>query len=705
MDSRWAASRRVAASQVTVPFGWQLMQYPSSTREEVRAIAFAALRRLLYPIARRYIARWYRERVARDMSKEVKMEPLLFRALRQRSVLGSCLKKSNAVDELENNNEQLKRLLDSISYRVYLRGEFIQYSREPSNAVVFVAKGIVKKCSTVSQTRGRVSHDRRLSSSHVEVSITYDDDEGPIVATPSTQCSEKMSVGSIESEALRTQRNTLLSAPTILGECSAVGSFPCTEYLLAESSVVLIGWIPKSAYCTLLGSFPPQIHRSLLMKALETRERLLPHFGCMTCNRMRICPLLVSLSDRDLLQLMEHLVPRVRPAGVQIGEREAPRHIFFIWRGVVCLQQEEAVIPMGGAPPSQPRSRTLFSEGHTFGEWQCMFHEGLGDKFFTLTNVDLYLLPFSVLSSFMKRDQNIRQQIHRAAKVISLTADKCFDGMRFVPPSLDVLKTVVLSPSQVPKLIQRGQGAAGVFSKRVTIANNSIASHVFRPRDNKTDRVNVSPFFIEQLRKMPLVGLCGPHDSFYTDCAARFKLMRYEAGQCIVERGSECNSVILFCQGGAVVVEDEGVVQRNAEGTVQAREWASLPRVPDGSIVGYTCVRRHPWTCSIVAPDDGTEVWELNRVNFVDVLRKHRIERQMHELVLQLMQPLSSVENRDPLLDTQPLLTPSPNSLWSEYRLPNMHPVILSETPRFPIWKEDETMLEATPQWRRSSVV
>nr|CCD15856.1 unnamed protein product [Trypanosoma congolense IL3000] len=275
---------------------------------------------------------------------------------------------------------------------------------------------------------------------------------------------------------------------------------------------------------------------------------------------------------------------------------------------------------------------------------------------------------------------------------------KFYDGMRFVPPSLDAITGLILSSSILHKVSQRGSGGT---AKRVTISGQQPPNRISRRSRSGLERSGMSPYFLEQVEKIPLVSLCNPESSFYVDCARCFRCITFRPGEHIVKRGTECNAVLFFCQGGAIVVDNESALRNSGGGGgVSTSGWLNLPRVPQGYIIGYTCVRRHLWERSIIAPDDGAEVWELSRWNFVEILRRYQIESQMHALVLQLMQPLCATAGRHAILDAQPLLTPSPASLWSEHKMPNFHPVSTSEVPRFPVWNESRLLCESSIQLR-----
>ncbi|KAG8344530.1 hypothetical protein TRVL_04636 [Trypanosoma vivax] len=688
-------------SEVAMPSGLQLKSLPAVVQNEVRFIAMTALRRLLYPILYRRIASTYRRKAIEQCLGLNVLGDGLALILYKHSVIGSCMQIRGEDAGQLSDPSKAANALSNVTLRLYLQGEIIQFNGEPSCDVLLVLKGSVRKGSMLINARLKAAHERRLSSSNVNIPIPSTEDGAQDGRTTPQDGERRGSINSTGSDSAPGEKDVVLNAPVVFGEYSTIGSFPWEGYLFAESSAVLVARISRSAYCAFLESFPKKVQKRLLLVALEKREKYLPRFAPMTYGRMRMCPLLSSLTDDNIKHLMAHLVPQVRPAGVQIGEQGVPQHIFFIRRGIVRLEREEGIVPEVCAP-TQPKCRTLLVEGHTFGERQCIFREALGDSFHTLTNVDIYMLPFSVLVQFMKQDPSARTTIYASAKAASLTLEKFYEGMRFTPPSLDNLNVVVLGCGDVSRWIQRKHGNAISCARRVTIAKSTESGRGAKfNTGGRTEKVGVSPYFLDQVRKMPLVGLCNPDETFYMDCARCFRVLSCEAGEYIVRRGQECNRVLLFCQGGAVVVEDQRDLRSAGGGVASTSAWMNLPRLPPGCIVGYTCLRRHPWMCSIIAPDGGIEVWTLKRALFVDILRKHQLDRRMQDLVLQLMQPLTRIMNREAVLDMQPLLAPLPNSLWGECRLPNMHPISHSESVRFPIWKEGST--DDDPATRRIS--
>ncbi|KEG07808.1 hypothetical protein DQ04_08771010 [Trypanosoma grayi] len=679
----------INTAQVFLPSGAQLRAFPAAVVEDVRSVAISVLRRLFYPILQRYVAGRQRRRTVESILHREEMEDGMMNSLERLSVLSSCIQAADETPEMTEAWLAMKQALKTANFRLFLQREFIQYPGEPSSGVILLLSGTVKKRSLVAKGKGKVSVERipsRPSTAPASV-MQYEESSQTSRASSTTGSGRRGSSFSMPSD--HAVAESLLHAPAVFGECAVVGGYPCTEYMVADSSFVLTAWLSRNAYCTLLEAFPKGVQKRLLLKALESRGKLLPQFAPMTCGRMRICPLLAGLSDENLQHLMDYLIPQVRPAGMQIGELGVPEHIFFVRRGVVHLQQDEGFVADLSAP-TQPKSRSLLLEGHTFGERQCIFREALGDTMHTVTNVDLYLLPFSVLIQFMKQEPDARTSIFSSAKAASLLLEKEYRGMRFIPFTVDHIGTILLRSARLSKWFNRRVSISTACSTRATPFGALRLDGEHLNGTENGDAYGVSPHFLEQVRKIPLLNLCSPDDAFYKDCARRWRMLSYEPGDYIVRRGADCNRLLLFTQRGASVLLDENAVKPDARGGILSLTELDLPRVPQGSIVGYTCVRRHPWTHSIVAVDGQIEVWELRRATFVDLLRKHQLERKMQEVVLQILQPLMQNPGRSVALDYQPLLAPSPNSLWSEHRIPNMHPVSTCEYLRFPVWKEGD---------------
>ncbi|EKF32726.1 hypothetical protein MOQ_003427 [Trypanosoma cruzi marinkellei] len=694
---------RMDTAQAFLPSGEKLYSFPEQVVKEVRGIALAVIRRLFFPILRRYLAGMLRRRVLQLRRGSGELEAKLLLALEQFSAPAQLARTVDMGAEMARVSWVMKQVVASADYRVFAQREFVQYLGEPGNAVVVLLVGSVTKRVRMARVRCRsVVEKTSLRPFTAPGSVVQGDETSQVSRASSALSVRRSSVSSVPSET--PSPCTVVCAPAVFGEYNTVGGYPWTEYIVAESPLVVTASLSKNAYCEILGAFPKQIQKQVLLMALQSREKLIPRFAPMTIGRMRLCPLLTDLSDENVLHLMDYLVPRVQAAGMQIGELNAPQHIFFIRRGTVYIRHEELFLAdMSSA--TQPKCRSLLVEGHTFGERQCIFREALGDSFYAVTNVDLYALPFSVLIQFMKQQPDARKTIYASAKAASLVLENDYERMRFVPSSVQEMGTVLLGSTLMSKLFHRRVSISTTSSKRVTPLA-ALATNTGN-MDGKVDQsaCGVSPHFIEQIRKIPLLDLCSPDDAFYAECASHWNMVLYDAGEYIVRRGSECNRLLLFPQGGAAVVLNE----KNASqffvdsSTPFFRKNFSL--VPRECIIGYTCVRRHPWALNVIALESQLEVWEIKRVKFLELLRKYQLERKLQEIVLQLLQPLMSLPSRSTVLDMQPLLAPAPNSLWSEHRIPNLHPVSLCEHLRFPVWREGDLPLEPyNSKIRRSTI-
>ncbi|KAH9578712.1 Cyclic nucleotide-binding domain [Trypanosoma melophagium] len=689
--------RNTAGVHPFLPTAAQLRSFPQEVAEEVRGIAIAVLRRLLYPIIQRRIASKHRKRNIDAIHAREMLQTKMVAAFEQISALATCLHSLDMSMDMTHAHDAIREVFKSADYRIFVQREFIQHHGEPCSGVMIVLTGSVRKQSLLARSKGMITggktHSRPSTSTHSLIQQEEMSQTSRVSSAAGSirRCSTSSNAGEF------IVSDPLLHAPAVFGEYSTIGAFPCIDSLVADSLHVVTATISKASYYAIMETLPKRVQQEFLLRSLELREKFLPQFAPMTTGRMRLCPLLSGLSDANLLHLMDYLIPQVRPAGMQIGEPGVPAHIFFIRRGLVHLQQDQSFVA-DMSSPMQPKSRSLLLDGHTFGERQCIFREALGDTVYAITNVDLYLLPFSVLIQFMKQDSDARSTIYAAAKSASLLLEKEFEGMRFLPSSLENLGIVLLGSAKLSRWFQRRVSITTVGLRRETIDGVTARDMSLAMQTGKNGSTyGVSPHFLAKVRRIPLLSLCSPDNDFYEECARRWTLLSFEAGEYIIHRGEECNRLLLFIQGGAAIVRDETKLTQDAQSNhillTPPSSSAHLPRVPKGCIVGYTCVRRHPWSVSVVAMDSQVEVWELRRATFVELLRKHQLERKMQELALQLLQPLMQQPSRSVVLDLQPLLLPSPNSLWSEQAVPNMHPVSFCEYMRYPVWREGDLPL------------
>ncbi|CAC9526525.1 conserved hypothetical protein [Leishmania infantum JPCM5] len=410
-----------------------------------------------------------------------------------------------------------------------------------------------------------------------------------------------------------------------------------------------------------------------------------------------------------------------------------------------------------------PRNRSLLVEGHTYGETSCIFGDSVGDRYTAVTHVDMYLLPFRVLIQLMKQEPDVHGPIYHSAQELSYMRDKEWTGALFGPrlvgANLPGVHGVVPAEGMLALLaagahrgvgdggtsVCRGKGPAEAsfssfhppsgsalrggggghrsptMSRRVTIFEE--ASNPGGAGDRSGGGVEsagvlpltggrVSSALLSAMEHLPLVSLLpGATSDFHHACIQQWQCVRYNKGDVIVTSGEECNRLLLFFEGRAGIVMDAALLHEElrpgaalgSAGIASASPAAACP-IPSGHIVGYTCVRRHRWTRSIIALDDVVEVWELRRNTFVQLLRTHGIVHDMQAATLQVLQPLAAQE-RLKVLDYQPLLHPMPSSLWKEQAVPNVHPVVVAneETVLFPVWREGDfpldrrqSMMEAT---------
>ncbi|CBZ29648.1 conserved hypothetical protein [Leishmania mexicana MHOM/GT/2001/U1103] len=406
-----------------------------------------------------------------------------------------------------------------------------------------------------------------------------------------------------------------------------------------------------------------------------------------------------------------------------------------------------------------PRNRSLLVEGHTYGETSCIFGDSVGDRYTAVTHVDMYLLPFQVLIQLMKQEPDVHGPIYHSAQELSYIREKEWTGALFGPrlvgANLPGVHGVVPAEGMLALMaagahrgvggggtsVSRGKGPAEVsfspfhppsgralrggggghhspaMSRRVTIFEEASNPGVTGDRAGggvggsgvlPLTGGRVSSALLRVMEQLPLVSLLpGATSDFHHACTQQWQCVRYNKGDVIATSGEECNRLLLFFEGRAGIVIDAALLHEEmrpealGSADIASASPAAVCPIPSGHIVGYTCVRRHRWTRSIVALDDVVEVWELRRNAFVQLLNAHGILHDMQAATLQVLQPLAAQE-RLKVLDYQPLLHPMPSSLWMEQAVPNVHPVVVANEKAvlFPVWREGDFPFD-----RRQSVM
>ncbi|KPI86221.1 hypothetical protein ABL78_4734 [Leptomonas seymouri] len=414
----------------------------------------------------------------------------------------------------------------------------------------------------------------------------------------------------------------------------------------------------------------------------------------------------------------------------------------------VSSQQTAAMVSRASYSLELPKNRQVLVEGHTYGESECIFGDASDERFIAVTHVDMYLLPFQVLIQLMKQVPEVQSTVYRSAQELSFLRDKEWPGTLFGPqqfgvelpnvhgivPAQGLLANMASTPAaqntdaqSMGKRCKRssglgldpfgrrnGGGESGGATRRVTVFEE--ASHVGgkatgRTRASSTDAQSgggltggrVSTALLTAMEQLPVVSLLPSFSAdFLKECTQQWQCVTYTKGDVIVAAREECNRLHLFFEGRAGLVRSAAVLREELRpGLFGIADIGRLgPEVicpiPAGHVVGYTCVRRHRWTHSIVALDDVVEVWEMRRSNFVQLLRTHGMEREMQIASLQLLQPLAVQNDRLTVLDYQPLLHPMPNSLWRQQAVPNLYPVVATKEDAecFPIWREGNFPLD-----------
>lgn len=510
-----------------------------------------------------------------------------------------------------------------------------------------------------------------------------------------------------------------ISSPAVLGELAAMGGFPYGSTVEVTSEVAAFVVLSRLDYCRLVNASSYEVQKALLYEALCTRQSLLPYFAPMTPERLRLCSFFRTFPSGLLNDILRALIPRVYPAGAPMGEGEQPKHIFFIRRGVVRREPDPmSYHDAADVQCDRPRNQSLLVEGNTFGELACAFRETLRDNYFAVTNVDVYLLPYSVLENLMQHYPVIREMIETRGRTLYDLRCIISAGLKFSPTLADprtFIQGVIPRDASIITSFRKLSGlkrltntspGTSTTQRRVTIANdnNTTTSGPGLPR---LTGGRTSTEMLEIIQKIPVIHSVTPL-TFSAKCSSLWSCTRYECGEVIVRRGKECNYLAFFYYGRAGVVIDEVGYQKSG-----ASPQTVIP-IPAGHMVGYTCTRRHRWTRTIVALDPAVEVWLLKRSHLVSLLRQFDAQDAVNTAVLQLLQPLyfppapsssdmpSAAQQQQKqatagapappperlvVLDMQPILRPMPNSLWAAHTVPNLHPVSLMSTSIvFPVW-------------------
>lgn len=555
------------------------------------------------------------------------------------------------------------------------------------------------------------------------------------------------------------EQQMTFTAPAVLGETACLGNFPYCATVRVESDVAVVATISRADYALLVASTGLlELQRTLLYEALREREVFMPFFAPLCRGRLRMCPLFSHVSDAVLDELREAAIPRVFPAGMLISEGENPKHVFFVRRGQVRREPDPKGYRDGTEVHCERlRNQALLVEGHTFGELPCAFRESTRDTYYAISNTDIYALPYATLELLMRSHPEVKLQLEAGAMALYESRGVAVPGLKFTPTLTDPRHYVdgvfpkdamLLTLYKKAVLDQRllAPGASGPSSRRVTIMDAGGVASLDGTLNGGVPTLHggkVTPGMTEAIQLIPLLSLVTP-PSFNQRCLALWKCTQYREGDVIVRRGEECNRVLFFYHGSSGVVMDErGYL-------VEGANRKTVVTIPKGQMVGYTCVRRHRWTRSIVCLQNLTEVWELKRSALVSLLQQFDCAEAVNTAVLQVLQPLCPIlpeysstpggrksggtttvnntmisssgsggggggasggtaaaeelqrqqrESRRFLpLDSQPLLRPMLNSLWGSQPVPNLHPVSMNPTPLplFPVWKPGDFPLSSS---------
>lgn len=724
--------------------------FPTVVVEQLRQLSMSVLQRLLGPILHRWRSR--RARIALTLktvtqygedaiqaaayqamihtsalghampalaSDEVKMRPpRATTASLSASTVSSptsphrsslCLVKDISADELQTCQQALRTAALQLKFSVHLRNEHLRSPWEPGHEVLLLLAGTLRRTTPTVGSDSRGINSKLWNAKASAAKASHRSSSSTMSLSSTTLTSRTMirnNAASLLLPLLRPKEPIAVDtvhAPLVLGELPCIGGFPACENLTVESEEVFLATMSTSVYCTLLSAMPLSVQRVLMMKALRKREAMLPFFAPITVSRLRLCPLLTLLKQDDLEHILEYAVPKVYASGMLCSEQYDPKHIFFIRRGTVRME----CAALSGLDRNllrfTTRGRTKLVEGHTFGESMCIFQESLGEAYYAVSHVDAYLLPFNVLVQRMKVQPEVMKVVRNSARALSLLHQREFKSVAFSPleealPKLHHPRTTAAAPPAPGRTAIMNDffsAATPQLARKVTIFERCDASETTSALPNLRGG-RVSTGLIGAMLNVPLLNLIAD-ESVLQELTCYWKCVTYRCGDAIVQRGEECNRLLLFFEGQAGIVINE-MALRTAKASLANRNELDLPPVgtregvcviPPGHIFGYTCARRHRWTHTVLALEDHVEVWEVNRATLLAVLRKHNLDRLLQAVTLQILQPLAYVQDRLTVLDYQPLLVQQPGSLWLE-GVPSLHPVARCEQPLYPTWKDGD---------------
>lgn len=429
-------------------------------------------------------------------------------------------------------------------------------------------------------------------------------------------------------------------APAVFGEIPCLAGCVYGSTLVVKSEWAVVASISREDYSMMVsfcGSWEGQ--RLLMVEALKFREALLPRFSPMTTAQLRLSPLFCcGFPDAVLKGVIQMLEPRVYPAGSALNRMDSERCLYFFQKGVVRREPDSRSARDGNdLQGDRPRNQVLWVDGQSYGEIPWAFRENARDTIYAVTHVDAYVLPYSSLTHLQATYQNSRFVLEANVRTLREIRNFPHGSLKFIPTAIadprSYLVGVIPEDSYLVYVFKRVAidyrfSSDNSTSRRVTINDQEETREETALRGGR-----VCPALIQTIQQVPLISLVSP-PSFAVKCLGLWNCVSYRAGDKIIRRGEECNRLLYFYYGSAGVVLDEKKFQREGPTAINTL------RIPKGQTIGYTCVRRHRWTRSVVCMENGTEVWELKRSALVSLLHQFNVADLVNAAALQVLQPL-----------------------------------------------------------------
>jgi CRP-like cAMP-binding protein len=207
----------------------------------------------------------------------------------------------------------------------------------------------------------------------------------------------------------------------------------------------------------------------------------------------------------------------------------------------------------------------------------------------------------------------------------------------------------------------------------------NAAANDERQRELQAVRENRSDMLLDSVRSIPIFNLFATPQAI-ADIAAAMTPRVLNSPDLITTTANSCDRLVILTRGSALVRTNDAANHKFAL----------------GECIGYTCLVEHRWLYAVVALE-AVDVWELPREEYMTILRRHRIYKQILGATRQLLQPLLQRPDRCEAMEPIALALPQPNS-FPHLRTPNLHPTTLeNKLPQFHPWKPaSPTMFDMT---------